>query len=84
MARKPDLLADVLAKAGRAKPGFQSWFERLPAEAQAELDVVRHAFNPITHQKKAYARAIIEAAKERGWETAGIQGVVAWLNNGNR
>ncbi len=38
---KPSLLDDVLAKASNGKPGFRTWFERLPADAQAELDAVR-------------------------------------------
>jgi hypothetical protein len=76
---KPSLLDDVLAKASNGKPGFRTWFERLPADAQAELDAVREAFNPNTHQTRAYALAIMEAAKERNWETGGVQAVIAWL-----
>ena len=76
---RPSLLDDVLAKAANGKPGFKTWFERLPADAQAELDAVREAFNPNTHQTRAYALAILEAAKERNWETGGVQAVIAWL-----
>jgi hypothetical protein len=76
---KTSLLDDVLAKAANGKPGFKTWFERLPADAQAELDAVREAFNPNTHQTRAYALAIMEAAKERNWETGGVQAVIAWL-----
>ena len=76
---RPSLLDDVLARATNGKPGFRTWFERLPADAQAELDAVREAFNPNTHQTRAYALAILEAAKERGWETGGVQAVIAWL-----
>ena len=76
---RPSLLDDVLAKASNGKPGFRTWFERLPADAQAELDAVREAFNPNTHQTRAYALAIMEAAKERNWETGGVQAVIAWL-----
>ena len=76
---RPSLLDDVLAKAANGKPGFKTWFERLPADAQAELDAVREAFNPNTHQTRAYALAIMEAAKERNWETGGVQAVIAWL-----
>lgn len=84
MAKKSTLLDDVLSRASASKPGFLSWFERLPPEAQAELEAVRQSFNPKAHQKKAYCRAIIEAATERGWETSGIQGVLSWLNNAKR
>ena len=76
---RPSLLDDVLARAANGKPGFKTWFERLPADAQTELSAVREAFNPNTHQTRAYALAILEAAKERGWETGGVQAVIAWL-----
>ena len=76
---RPSLLDDVLAKASNGKPGFRTWFDRLPADAQAELSAVREAFNPNTHQTRAYALAILEAAKERNWETGGVQAVIAWL-----
>jgi hypothetical protein len=76
---RTSLLDDVLAKASNGKPGFKTWFDRLPADAQAELDAVREAFNPNTHQTRAYALAILEAAKERNWETGGVQAVIAWL-----
>ncbi len=78
MAKKA-LLADVVARVHNSKPGFRTWFERLPEGARAELEAVREAFNPTVHQKVAYARAIIEAARERGWETGGEQAVLAWL-----
>ena len=76
---KPSLLDDVLARAANGKPGFKTWFERLPADAQAELSAVREAYNQNTHQTRAYALAIMEAAKERNWETGGVQAVIAWL-----
>ncbi len=76
---RPSLLDDVLAKASNGKPGFRTWFDRLPADAQSELSAVREAFNPNTHQTRAYALAIMEAAKERNWETGGVQAVIAWL-----
>jgi ABC-type transporter Mla subunit MlaD len=76
---RTSLLDDVLAKASNNRPGFRTWFERLPADAQAELSAVREAYNPNTHQTRAYALAILEAAKERNWETGGVQAVIAWL-----
>ena len=78
-AKTPSLLNDVLSRAANGKPGFRTWYERLPADAQAELSAVREAYNPNTHQTRAYALAILEAAKERGWETGGVQAVIAWL-----
>ena len=76
---RTSLLDDVLARASNVKPGFKTWFDRLPPAAQAELDAVRESYNPNTHQTRAYALAILEAAKERGWETGGVQAVIAWL-----
>ena len=78
-AKQTSLLDDVLARASNNKPGFKTWFHRLPADAQAELDAVRASYNPNTHQTRAYALAIMEAATERGWETGGVQAVIAWL-----
>lgn len=78
-AKATSLLNDVLSRAKPSRTGFRSWFERLPADAQAELQEVRDGFNPAVHQKRAFALALIEAAKERGWETAGEQGVIRWL-----
>ncbi len=76
---KTSLLDDVLARASNGKPGFKTWFDRLPADAQAELSAVRESYNPNTHQTRAFALAIMEAAKERGWATGGVQAVIAWL-----
>jgi hypothetical protein len=76
---KTSLLDDVLSRASNGKPGFRTWFDRLPADAQSELSAVREAFNTNTHQTRAYALAIMEAAKERNWETGGVQAVIAWL-----
>lgn len=80
MAKTPSLVDDVLQRAQHVRPGFKSWFERLPEDARAELTAVRASFDPMRHQKKAFARAIVEAANERGWETGGVQAVIAWLN----
>ena len=76
---KPSLLDDVLAKAVRSTPGFLPWYERLPPEAREELEAVRAAYDPEKHQKTVYAKAIIAAARERGWEICGPQGVINWL-----
>jgi len=81
MARKATLLDDVLQRAVVRKPGFRSWFERLKPDARAELDAVRRKWQsgatglgPTT-----MSEAIMAAAKERGWKTSGLQGVIAWL-----
>lgn len=80
MAKKLSLVDDVLQRAQHVRPGFKSWFQRLPDDVQAELKAVRATFNPVLHQKKAFARAIMEAASERGWETGSVTAVLAWLN----
>jgi hypothetical protein len=76
---KTSLLDDVLAKAANGKPGFKTWYERLPADAQSELSAVRESYDPNVHQTRAFSLAIMEAAQERGWATGGIQAVIAWL-----
>ena len=77
---RTSLLDDVLAKAQNKKPGFRSWIERLPEDARAELEAVRQSFNPAIHRKRTFAFAVMQSAKDRGWETSGVQGVLAWLN----
>jgi hypothetical protein len=79
-AKALSLLDDVLSRTRNRSPGFGTWFERLPAEAQAELETVRASFDHSKHQKAAFARAIMEAASERGWKTSGLQGIIQWLN----
>lgn len=76
---KQSLADEVLAQVTNSTPGFACWFDNLPADAQAELESVRQAYDPARHQKLAYARAVIESCRKRGWKTAGIQGVIAWL-----
>lgn len=78
-AAKKSLVDDVLANVVRHTPGFAPWHERLPPEAREELEAVRKAFDPAIHQKTTYARAVIAAARERGWEICGQQGVINWL-----
>ena len=83
-ATAKSLLDEVLSRAQRRKPGFASWVERLPPEAREELEIVRAAFDPNVHQKNAYAMAIMDVCKDRGWQTAGRQGVIDWLDKRSR
>ena len=69
----------MLAKPLRNQPGFKTWFDRLTPEQQDEMRAVHAAFDQTTHQKLAYARAVVEAATERGIPICGVQGVIAWL-----
>jgi len=81
MPRKA-LMEAVLSKVVVKGHGPKNWFTRLPPAAQKELGELRDCFHREDHgiPKKAFALGVIEAAKERGWKTAGVQGVVAWLN----
>ena len=80
MAKRSSLVEAVVARVTREQPGFRTWFQKLPADVQKELEQVRVAFNPSIHQKRSYARAVIEVARENGWEISGVQGVIAWLD----
>lgn len=78
-AKPKSLLDDVLSRTQRGRPGFKTWFDRLPPEAQAELLQVKKAFDHDVHQKNGYAHAIIECCRDRGWHVCGRQGVIDWL-----
>ena len=75
------LVEEVLGNVANKSPGCLTWFDRLPAEAQAELEAVRETFNPTVHQKRAFARALISAAERRGWKVAKEKQVIAWLSH---
>lgn len=79
MAKAKSLVDDVLGRVRVTRPGFPPWFERLPPDAQSQLEQVREQFNRSIHTKRAFAKAIIEVAKEHGWPVSGIQGVERWL-----
>lgn len=79
MTRKSSLVAEVLSLAAAPRRGSVPWYQKLPPEAREELEAVRQAFTPGVHELNAYARAVMAAADERGWQTSGIQGVIAWL-----
>lgn len=73
-------LADAVETAVKnQRPGYTSWFDKLPPEAQAEFLEARRRFDHTKHQKTAYARAIIAEAKARGWVTAGEFTLTTWL-----
>jgi hypothetical protein len=73
-------LADAVETAVQnQRPGYTSWFHKLPAEAQAEFLEARRRFDHTRHQKTAYARALIAEAKARGWTTAGESVLCMWL-----
>jgi GNAT superfamily N-acetyltransferase len=77
---KPDLLADVQARIVVRRAGYASWFDKLPADAQAECLAVREAFRRGDIGTKSHvARALIAAAKERGWSISAEKQVGQWL-----
>jgi hypothetical protein len=80
MAKPKTLLADVAAKLQARRTGYASWFDKLPDDAKAECFVVRDAFRRGELGLKSHAaRALISAAKERGWPIAAEKQVSAWL-----
>jgi len=82
MARKA-LIEAVLSKIVLKRNGPKCWFEKLPPAARRELTELREFFYEGDHglPKKSFALGVIEVAKERGWKIAGVQQVVAWLND---
>lgn len=74
----------VLAQAKNNVPVPQTWFTRLPAEVRAELDALKAQWRAgeLAIQKRPLARAIIDTMRERGYQTAGLQGVEDWLHGG--
>jgi len=78
---KSNLLDEVLKHVENSQPGPSSWFDRLPAEAQAELLDVRAGFDPARHQKRAFYKAIKAAGEKRGWQIPGEKQVTLWLSD---
>lgn len=76
------LVDEVLASVVNHAPGGRTWFEKLPPEAQAELEEVRRSYDPAVHQRRAFYRAIVAAAERRGWHIAGEKQVSEWLTRG--
>ena len=76
----PGLLADVTARVEAKRCGYPSWFEKLPPDAQQECVAVRAAFRRgEIGSKAAVARALISAARERGWAISAEKQVCLWL-----
>lgn len=80
MSKKSAFLADVISKAVVPRPGYASWFDKLPPDAQAECLAVREAFRRGEIGSRAVvARAMIAAAKARGWSISAEKQVSTWL-----
>lgn len=77
-----DFLKDFESKIVRRKPGFQTWFDNLPAQARDSLGKIRSKYAAGGYRgtaKRALAKAVIEIATENGWAITGEQGVIRWL-----
>ena len=80
MAKGSTLLEEVMAAVDAAKPTPSNWFSKLPPDAQAELEEIRRRFDPATQIKRHVARAIVAAAKRRGWALPKEKQVAQWLS----
>jgi hypothetical protein len=83
-SKPPSLTDAVIALAQDSTPGPSTWFTRLPAEVQQELDALKKRWlaGEIPVQKRPLARAVIDTVRARGHATAGLQGVEDWLHGG--
>jgi hypothetical protein len=81
MMAKPSLLDEVLSTVESHRVGNLTWFEKLPPDAQATLDAVRKLYDPKTHKKHIFARALIAAAEKRGIPIAREKQVIRWLES---
>lgn len=80
MKKSKSLLGDVSSRVSVSRCGYASWFEKLTTEAQQECLAVRDAFRRgEIGLKSVVARALIAAAKERGWAIAAEKQVSQWL-----
>jgi hypothetical protein len=79
--RKPNFLDQVAERVALNKHIRLTWFDKLSPEAQAECVAVRDAYRRgELGDKLPVARAIISAARERGWVVAAETQVGAWLS----
>lgn len=76
------LASDIAAKIVEKRPGFPTWFDRLPADLQSGLRDVRRRWEAgeIESRKKPLAVAIAAEVAERGFPEPGVQAVLSWLS----
>lgn len=78
---RPTFLDEVRSRIVHTSTRGLNWFDRLPADAQAECLAVREAFRRgELGLKERVAKALISAAEERGWPIAKVKRVAMWLN----
>ncbi len=75
------LASDIAARIVEKRPGFPTWFERLPSDLQAALAGVRDQWHggSLRVQQRALALAIAAEVADRGYPEPGVQAVIAWL-----
>lgn len=75
------LASDIAARIVQKRPGFPTWFERLPPDLQAALAEVREQFlaGDISSQQRAFAVAVAAEVADRGHPEPGVQAVLTWL-----
>jgi hypothetical protein len=75
------LTEEVETSVAQAANTSRTWFDRLPAEQQRELLLVKEDFlgGRFAGTVGVVSSAIIAACRARGIRTAGKQGVMAWL-----
>jgi len=60
----------------------KTWLDKLDASARKEIEAIKAGFKSGkygTTSKRSLARAIVAAARERGWPVCGECGVREWL-----
>lgn len=63
-------------------PRWLTWFDKLPADVQAELNQLKAAFRGglVTGGKRRFSTVIVKHLTEQGLSTVGWNGVEAWLD----
>lgn len=81
---RPPLLEAVVSKIVHPKPGFPTWFQRLPDDLRKELRELREQWlaGKIVSKQKPLAVAIAQVMEDRGHARPGEQAVLAWLRRG--
>jgi hypothetical protein len=78
---KFESLVKQLVASDRRTASPRSWYDKLPADGRVEVDAIKKKLVAGEYgrtSKRALARAIVAAAKERGWYCT-ESGVREWL-----